>query len=86
MFRRLLKPYKSRSFFLFGARGTGKSTFLKEFFKNDKILVFDLLDPPLEDELAKKPNKEILLIEIKSSTQVDERPIRIIKSFDYIFK
>ncbi len=56
MFNRLIKPHISRSFFLFGARGTGKSTFLKEFFKKDKILVFDLLDPLLEDELAKRPN------------------------------
>lgn len=56
MFHRLIKPTLSRSFFLFGARGTGKSTFLKQFFAKKSTLWFDLLDPELEDELSKRPN------------------------------
>lgn len=56
MFHRLVRPIKTRSFFLFGARGTGKSTFLKNFFADNKnILWFDLLDPNLEEELSRNP-------------------------------
>jgi predicted AAA+ superfamily ATPase len=47
MFAREVKLLKSKSFFLFGARGTGKSTLLKEFFKDDKTYWIDLLDESL---------------------------------------
>jgi uncharacterized protein len=46
MFHRITNPLKSNSFFLFGARGTGKSTLLKEQFKSfqqNKVLYIDLL-------------------------------------------
>jgi uncharacterized protein len=55
MFDRLVKPINSRSFFLFGARGTGKSTFLRKYFKKN-TLWFDLLDPLVEEEFSKNPN------------------------------
>ncbi|MBI5299264.1 MAG: ATP-binding protein [Deltaproteobacteria bacterium] len=55
MFQRIIKPIKSNSFFLFGARGTGKSTFLKSFFEGEKTLWIDLLDPLQEEEYAKNP-------------------------------
>lgn len=57
MFDRLLKPLKSKSFFLFGARGVGKSTFISGYLKSDRILTFDLLDPELEDQLILEPKK-----------------------------
>lgn len=57
MYKRLLKPINTYSFFLFGPRGAGKSTFLKEFFKTKKTLWFNLLDPELEDRLARTPNQ-----------------------------
>jgi predicted AAA+ superfamily ATPase len=41
--RRFLQP-PSGSFFLFGPRGTGKSTWLQEWFGDDALLL-DLLDP-----------------------------------------
>ncbi|MFH1653420.1 MAG: AAA family ATPase [Pseudomonadota bacterium] len=56
MFHRLLNPLKSNSFFIFGARGTGKTTFLKSFFSNIKTIWIDLLDPTVEDNYSRRPN------------------------------
>jgi predicted AAA+ superfamily ATPase len=57
MIRRICKPSKSNSFFLFGARGTGKSTLLRnqDFLKNS--IYIDLLDPDLEELYATKPQE-----------------------------
>ena len=55
-FKRLLTPHLSRSFFIFGPRGAGKSTFLKKLLKDKKALWFDLLNPNLEDEFQRNPN------------------------------
>jgi len=59
MFRRLLKPLKSSSFFLFGARGSGKTTFvLKQFLPPldaTQYFLIDLLDPEQEDRYARSP-------------------------------
>ncbi|MBI4209875.1 MAG: ATP-binding protein [Deltaproteobacteria bacterium] len=56
MFRRIISPLKTYSFFLFGARGTGKSTFLRSYFQGENVLWFDLLDPEKEDLLERHPN------------------------------
>ncbi len=45
MYHRLSNPLKTNSFFLFGARGTGKSTLLSHLFDNKEALYIDLLDP-----------------------------------------
>ncbi len=50
---RLLKP-PDRSFFLFGARGTGKSTWLRQMFPH--ALVLDLLDTSLQLQLTVNPH------------------------------
>lgn len=59
MIQRILRPLRSNSFFLFGARGTGKSTFVvKQFLSNSKpddSLLIDLLDPEQEDRYARRP-------------------------------
>jgi predicted AAA+ superfamily ATPase len=55
MFDRITIPLKTNSFFLFGARGTGKSTFLKTYFLGENVLWFDLLDPEMEDLLERHP-------------------------------
>jgi predicted AAA+ superfamily ATPase len=55
MVNRLVNPITSNSFFLFGARGTGKSTFIRQRFA-DSSLYLDLLDPALEDRLSRHPN------------------------------
>jgi uncharacterized protein len=56
MFTRLINPIKSNSFFLFGARGTGKSTFLASFFAGEKVLWIDLLDSEIEDRYLRRPS------------------------------
>ena len=61
MFRRTINPPKKMSFFLFGARGTGKSTWLQEAFKLDEHLWLDLTNPKEERRYARRP--EILLDE-----------------------
>ena len=59
MVLRLLKLSTSDSFFLFGARGTGKSTLVAESLvarlPPDRVLVRDLLDPETEDRYARTP-------------------------------
>ena len=54
MVQRSLKLARSRSFFLFGARGTGKTSLLKTQF-GSKVPWFDLLKPDLFRELQKRP-------------------------------
>ncbi len=55
MIHRLLKPSTKRSFFLFGARGTGKSTILHHWFSDISTLWIDLLSPELEDRYSRNP-------------------------------
>ncbi len=52
------------SFFLFGARGVGKSTLLRERFDNEHCFWIDLLNPVNEDRYSRNP--EILFAEIRS--------------------
>lgn len=47
MLNRLLKLSITNSFFLFGARGTGKTSLLKALFR-EQVLYFDLLNLELE--------------------------------------
>ena len=56
MFRRLIDLPKTRSFFLFGARGTGKSTLVRSRFAADTTLYLDLLLPSVEEALARDPD------------------------------
>lgn len=66
MFKRNLKISKTRSFFLFGARGTGKSTWLRtQKIFNKKTLTIDLLEPELEEKYALNPQR--LLEELKGN-------------------
>ena len=53
MIQRLFKP-PHHSFFLFGPRGTGKSTLLKSALTGD-VMTLDLLDPAQEDLYARSP-------------------------------
>jgi predicted AAA+ superfamily ATPase len=57
MFPRHLNALKTKSFFLFGARGVGKSTFIDTFLRQERKLIFDLLDPEVEDRFILDPNK-----------------------------
>ena len=55
MFPRLASFPIDRSFFLFGARGTGKTTLLRQRFADQDILLLDLLSPSLESRLIRRP-------------------------------
>jgi uncharacterized protein len=55
MFTRSLQPPKSKSFFLFGPRGTGKSSWVRAQFPNS--LYFDLLESSLFFELTGAPDR-----------------------------
>jgi predicted AAA+ superfamily ATPase len=57
MIQRLSKLSKSQSFFLFGARGTGKSTLLHSWKKGLNCKYIDLLEPNIESELALNPER-----------------------------
>ena len=67
---------KTQSFFLFGARGTGKSTLLKERFDAKTTHWIDLLDTATEERLSKSPSMlraEILsLPDSKRDCVIDE--------------
>lgn len=62
VYHRLAKLSKTHTFFLFGARGTGKSELLKKVFSPQEALFLDLLDPELADLLAKFPNQLLKII------------------------
>lgn len=55
MIHREISIARTRSFFLFGARGTGKSTLLRQLFPDPGVLWVDLLNPDEEDRLARRP-------------------------------
>jgi len=56
MYQRLCKPSKSNSFFIFGARGTGKSTLLHQLPFLKKAFFIDLLNPDVEEQYALRPD------------------------------
>ncbi|MFH1726804.1 MAG: ATP-binding protein [Pseudomonadota bacterium] len=51
----MINPIKSNSFFLFGARGTGKTTLLRSLLDPETCLFINLLEPELEDDLNRNP-------------------------------
>ena len=55
MYSRLLKPLKDKSFFLFGPRGTGKTSWVKAHFPN--ALYLDLLASENYTELLANPQR-----------------------------
>ncbi|MEI8026921.1 MAG: ATP-binding protein [Pseudomonadota bacterium] len=63
MIRRLCNLTKSNSFFLFGPRGTGKTTMILEQFASEKAVYVDLLDIDLMDQLLLDPSRFKQLID-----------------------
>ena len=57
MFHRLLQTTRNHSFFLFGARGTGKTTYIRDAFEPEASLYIDLLDPETEDAYRRTPRR-----------------------------
>ena len=70
MVKRLFNPLKSHSFIVLGARGTGKSTWLKENLSTSHTNWIDLLDPSLEQKYSLDPSA--LLHELSSLTPVPD--------------
>jgi predicted AAA+ superfamily ATPase len=64
MIPRLLKPLKSSSILIFGARGTGKSTYIASHFLNKNSVSLNLLNPEIENKYALEPQR--LIAEIRS--------------------
>jgi predicted AAA+ superfamily ATPase len=62
MIHRLINLPKQKSFFLFGARGTGKSWLLSQHFSHEEAFFVDLLDPSLADRLMAYPHEFVDLI------------------------
>jgi predicted AAA+ superfamily ATPase len=56
MILRYVNILKHNSFFLFGARGTGKTTLLNELFPASEALRIDLLDPSVFGQLQANPS------------------------------
>lgn len=70
MVPRLCKLSNTNSFFLFGARGVGKSTLIKALFP--KALHIDLLLPDVEEKYAQRPSsliEELHLYQIENPKQ-----------------
>lgn len=57
MFQRLFNPLKSHSYFIFGARGSGKTTWLKRHFSSIPHVWIDLLDPEEEERFLLRPKE-----------------------------
>ena len=74
-FQRRLLPIPTQSFFLFGPRGTGKSTWLRHLFP--EALFVDLLQPDIYREMSARP---------EGCNRAIPNPNRLIKSFAYQIK
>ena len=55
MIHRLCKPLLSNSFFLFGARGTGKTRLVQSLFNGRDIKAYDLLEDSLATTFNRRP-------------------------------
>jgi len=64
MFNRMVNTSESNSFFLFGSRGTGKSTYVRTRYFGENTLYIDLLSPEEETVLLRHP--DMLLERIKA--------------------
>ena len=53
MVGRSLNILKENSFFVFGARGVGKSTLFQQTFTPEESLVFNLLDPEVLETFSR---------------------------------
>ncbi len=59
MFHRITRIPKDKHCFLFGARGTGKSTLLEQQFAAEQTFWINLLDPQIEEAYALDPSRLI---------------------------
>lgn len=98
MFSRLRKLAHNHSFFLFGPRGTGKSTLLKKRFNMNLCLWLDLLDSEIEDQFYREPSQlyaivkaqpkgitHVVIDEIQKVPQLLDEVHRLIEETDKLF-
>ena len=98
MFHRTINPSKSQSFFLFGPRGSGKSTFLETYLSDEEKVVFDLLNFELANELISYPNnllnrlepfrgkkKWVIIDEVQKAPQLLDLVHKLIKEKQFKF-
>ena len=57
MIDRIQKLSKSNDLFLFGARGTGKSTLIHSIFDSSRVLWIDLLTEESEERFGRHPDE-----------------------------
>lgn len=62
MFPRLQQLSPKYSFFLFGPRGTGKSTLLQQRFDKNQCLWLDLLNTEVEDQFFRNPGQHYAIV------------------------
>jgi len=86
MIHRILKPSKTQSFFLFGARGTGKSTYLKKEF-GDKCHFINLLEDEPLMRYSSHPDRlatDLKLLDLKKKWVVIDEIQKIPKLLDSV--
>ncbi len=94
MYSRNIKKPENKSFFLFGPRGTGKTTWVKSAFPD--ALYLDLLESELYNDLLANPqrleqlirpgfNDYIIIDEIQKIPELLNEVHRLIESFKYAF-
>lgn len=87
MFQRIINLPKDNSFFLFGPRGTGKSTLIKGIFDPSQVFYIDLLLYQTENQYAKDP--DLLYRQVKAlnvSTVVIDEVQKLPKLLDIVHK
>lgn len=94
MYPRLLKPPQNKSFFLFGPRGTGKTTWVKKTFP--QALYLDLLEAELFNDFLANPQRLenyvpqgfsdfIIIDEIQRVPELLNEVHRLIEKYHYKF-
>lgn len=94
MYSRLIKPPKAKSFFLFGPRGTGKTTWVKQVFP--EAVYLDLLEARLFNDLLADPQRLenfvpkdfkgwIIIDEIQKIPELLNEVHRLIEKYKYKF-
>ena len=94
MYSRLLKPPKAKSFFLFGPRGTGKTTWVKSVFP--RAVYLDLLEAELFNDLLANPQRLenfipkdfqdcIIIDEVQKIPELLSEVHRLIEKYKYKF-
>ena len=68
MYSRIFNPPKNQSYFLFGARGTGKSTWLKQHYPHANMV--DLLEDEIFIKLQAHPQSLMDFVDLKKSKTV----------------